>query len=129
MADIRPKDSNRCPRCGNGGLPIMDFEGTLPMLDAIAGYQQYSCETCSKPYTARTSQSNTPPTSEEIAERRDRLAKIEYVRAQRFAAYMAARGDSTLMLAYISADTMHRDDTLWFESHGISTTDEDVHHG
>jgi len=128
MTDIHPEKNNRCPRCGNGGLPIMDFEGTLPMLDAIAGFQQYYCETCSKPYTARTLQLNITPTQEEIAERRDRLARIECVRMQRLAVYMANRGDSGLMQAYISADVMQRNDTLWFECHGISPV-EDVHHG
>ncbi len=128
MTDIRSEDSSRCPHCSNEGLPLMDIEGTLPMLD-VAGYPQYYCETCSKAYTAPTSQLNITPTLEEIAERRDRLAKIEYVRAQRLAAFSASRGDSDLMRAYISADMMHRNDTLWFECYGISTTDEDMHHG
>jgi len=125
MTDIRSEGSSRCPHCHNKGLPIMDIEGTLPVLD-VAGYPQYYCEACSKTYTASISQSNISPTPEEIAERRNRLAKIEDVRAQRLAAYEADRGYSALMRAYISADMMYRNDTLWFECYGISTTDEDM---
>ena len=53
MADIRPGDRSICPRCGNGGPAIMNFEGTLPMLD-IGGYPQYFCRTCGRPFTALT---------------------------------------------------------------------------
>jgi len=53
MADRRPGDGSICPRCGGGGPAIMDFEGTLPMLD-ISGYPQYYCRTCDRPFTALT---------------------------------------------------------------------------
>ena len=54
MADIRPGDSSICPRCGNGGPAIKDFEGTLPMLDPINGYPMYFCRSCGRPFTGLT---------------------------------------------------------------------------
>jgi len=53
MADIRPGDVSICPRCGNGGTPIMDIDEILPMLDEI-GYPMYYCRTCACPFTGLT---------------------------------------------------------------------------
>ncbi len=52
MADIRSGDRSICPRCGNGGVTIMDIDETLPMLEF--GYPMYYCWTCNRPFTALT---------------------------------------------------------------------------
>ena len=52
MADIRPKDSSICPRCGNGGIAIMDISETLPQLEA--GYPMYYCRACGCSFTGLT---------------------------------------------------------------------------
>jgi len=53
MADIRLGNSGICPRCGNGGLRIMDIDETVPLPDAY-GYPQFYCRTCGRLFTVLT---------------------------------------------------------------------------
>ena len=42
-----------CPRCGNGGIAVMDINETLSMLDEL-GYPLYYCKVCACAFTALT---------------------------------------------------------------------------